>query len=71
MASTEVQMWRCAEQFRPGQISYIRQVQERKNLIPNVTSWDVGGLILQEIEDGVRFLGNCAEWNSGASASCA
>jgi hypothetical protein len=53
----KVQKWCCAEQFRPGQISRIREVIQGDVLMPAVTSSELGDFIIREVRNAARIVG--------------
>ena len=52
----EVRVWRCAEQFRPGQVSRIREVSETVVQLQALSDSRLGDLVVQEIEKGAHVL---------------
>jgi hypothetical protein len=52
----EVRVWRCAEQFRPGQLSRIRQVAERALPVHAFTGSKLGEIVVLEMRGGAHVL---------------
>jgi len=53
----ELRVWRCAEQFQPGQTSRVRQVAERVLPVEALAGSNLGEAVALEIRGGAHDLG--------------
>jgi hypothetical protein len=51
-----VRMWCCAEQFRPGQISRIRQIIDRGVPESALATFNLGDFVIQEVRNAARLI---------------
>jgi hypothetical protein len=54
--SAEVRMWRCAEQFRPGQLSRIREISESTLPVQSLAGSKLGEVVVLEMGKGAHVL---------------
>jgi hypothetical protein len=53
----ELRVWRCSEQFRPGQLSRIREVTERAFPVHAFAGCKLGEIVVPEMREGAHVLG--------------
>jgi hypothetical protein len=53
----EIHVWRCAERFRPGQLSSVREVAERALPVEALAGSKLGDLAASEMREGAHVLG--------------
>jgi hypothetical protein len=54
--AAEVRVWRCAEQFRPGQLSRVREISESVLSLQALSDSRLGDLVVLEMEKGAHVL---------------